>query len=210
MDAARRVSHLLVGSWTRLGVAAALVLAVWLAFAWLAATGRLAEVRYVNLPLVHPYPPAGYIQNPFNPADKSDLVNLSEANRVRADLLRNGEMELLAAERGDVGLLKEGHTGSALERLTAFIAQNNAQGIFERVENHFESIAVGRLSDPNDPKISWAVREKGTATISYYSKSTGTLIRQQRVRFHSTFWLVPIGDRYLIADSLVQTEPMRQ
>ncbi len=208
MDAARRVSHLLVGSWTRLGVAAALVLAVWLAFAWLAATGRLAEVRYANLPLVHPYPPAGYIQNPFNPADKSDLINLSETNRVRADLLRNGEIELLAAERGDVELLKQAATGRGLEKLVAFIAGNNAQGIYERVENHFDSVIVGHLTDPNDPKISWAVRETGTATIAYHSKSTSALVRRQKVRFDSTFWLEIISGRYLIADSLRKTEPI--
>ncbi len=210
MDAARRLRLLVVGSWTRALIAASLLIAFWLVFAGLAATGRLAEMRYVNLPLLHPYPPAGYVQNPFNLGDRGDLVNVEEAVRVRADLLRDGEVELLAAERGDTNLLSQSDTGRALEKLAALIAGNNAQGIYERSQNRFDSVEVGRLPDPNDPSISWAVREKGTAKIFYYSKLTGALVRQQNVRFTSTFWLKRVGDRYLIADALVQTEPLAQ
>ncbi len=207
MEAARRFGDLLIGSWTRFVVAGTLIVAFWLAFAWLATTGRLADLRYVDLPF-RPYPPAGYVQNPFNPADKGDLIDAKEAARVGADFLLNGGIELLASERGDVELLKQADTGRALDALAALIARNNAQGIYERGENRVESVVVGRLPDPNDRHIAWAVRERGTATLSYYSKAAGTLVRRENIRAESTFWLQRVGDRYLIADALVHTEPL--
>src|SRR5919108_4560138 len=94
MEGAQGLRLRLVGSWTRVLVPAAVLLALWLVFAWLAATGRLADLRYLNVPVIHPYPPAGYVQNPFNPGDKGDLISVSEASRVKTDLVRDGQLEL--------------------------------------------------------------------------------------------------------------------
>jgi len=206
MEGAHKLRQRVVGSRTRFLITASVLVLLWLVFVWLAATGRLAELRYLNVPLLHPYPPAGYVQNPFNPSDKGDLVSISEASRVKADLLADGQTELLAAEKGDVGLLSGAVTGRALDSFTSLIQQNNSQGISERAQNHFDSIVVGHLSDPNDPKIVWAIEEKGTATVFFYSKSTGAAFRQTKVRFDSTYWLTVVGNHYLITDALIRTE----
>lgn len=128
---------------------------------------------------------------------------------MRADLLRDGEIEVVAAEKGDVGMLSSGLTGRALERFTALVQQNNTQDLAERTVNHFDSVVAGRLSDPNDPSIGWAVKESGTATLIFTSRSSGAVTRQERVAFTSTFWLVRTGDHYLIVDSLIQTTPIQ-
>jgi hypothetical protein len=185
----------------------AVLLVLWVAFAWMAATGRLAELRYLNVPILRPYPPAGYVQNPFNPGDKGNLINVAQAAQVKADLARDGQLELRAAETGDGSLALQSDTGRALQALTALIDQNNRQGIVERVQNSVDSVVVGHLADPNDPSAVWAVKETGHASISYVSKSDQSVVRQQAVRFESTFWLVLKGDRYLITDALVQTKP---
>jgi hypothetical protein len=209
MEGATGMRLLFVGSWTRVLITAAVLVLLFAAFAWLAVSGQLGELRYLNVPLLHPYPPAGYVQNPFNPGDKGDLISISEAARVRADLLRDGEIEVVAAEKGDVGTLSSGVTGRALQRFTALIQQNNAQDVAERTVNRFDSVVAGRLSDPNDANIGWAAKETGTATLTFTSKSSGAITRQERVRFTSTFWLVRMGDQYLIADSLIQTTPIQ-
>ncbi len=201
------VRLLIVGSWTRVMITASLLLAFWLVIAWLAATGRLADIRYVNVPLVHPYPRAGYVQNPFNLSNRGDLINVSEAARVKADLLRDGQVELQALEAGDPALLGGADTGRAREKLAALIAKNNASGLIERQQVKLDSILVGRLSDPNDPSIVWMVEERGAGTISRYSKSTGALVSQEAVRFTARFWLVNLSGRYLIADAQVASEP---
>ncbi len=202
------VRLLVVGSWTRVLITASLLLAFWLVIAWLAITGRLADLRYLNVPLVHEYPPAGYVQNPFNPSDKGDLVSVTEAARVKADLLEDGQLELRALELGDVAPLNGAATGRALERLSALIAQNNATGLVEREQIKFDAIIVGRLPDPNDPSIVWMVEERGVGAISFYSKSTNALVKQESVRFTSRFWLAKVENRYLIADALVRSEPV--
>jgi hypothetical protein len=206
MEGAHKLRQRVVGSRTRFLITASVLVLLWLVFVWLAATGRLAELRYLNVPLLHQYPPAGYVQNPFNPSDKGDLVSVSEASRVKADLLADGQTELLAAEKGDVRLLSGAVTGRALDSFTSLIQQNNSQGISERAQNHFDSIVVGHLSDPNDPKIVWAIEEKGTATVLLYSKSTGASFRQTKVRFDSTYWLTVVANHYLITDALIRTE----
>jgi len=48
MEGAQGLHLRLVGSWTRVVITAAVVLVLWLAFAWLAATGRLADFRYLQ------------------------------------------------------------------------------------------------------------------------------------------------------------------
>jgi hypothetical protein len=208
MEGARRLRLLVVGSWTRVLITASFLVALWLVVAWLAVTGRLADARYWNVPLVHPYPPAGYVQNPFNPGDKGDLINVSEAARVKADLLRDGQIELRALELGDPSVLDGAATGKAREKLSELIAQNNTAGLFEREQVKLDSAVAGRLPDPNDPSITWMVEEHGTGTIYYLSKSGGTVVRQQTVRFTSRFWLLKLGDRYLITDALVATHSL--
>ena len=74
MEGAHNLRQRVVGSRTRFLITASVLVLLWLVFVWLAATGRLAELRYLNVPLLHPYPPAGYVQNPFNPSDKGDLL----------------------------------------------------------------------------------------------------------------------------------------
>lgn len=208
MEGAQGMSLRLVGTWTRVLITAAVLLVLWLAFAWLAATGRLSELRYLNVPLLHPYPPAGYLQNPFNAGDKSDIINVAQAAQVKGDLVRDGQVEVAAAASGDPGALSTALTGRALDKFTALIQQNNSQNVAERTVNHFDSVVAGRMADPNDPSISWAVKESGTVTLSFTSKSNGAVVRQERVRFSSTYWLVRVGGRYLIADSLIQTQPI--
>src|SRR3984893_688522 len=207
MEGAQGLRLRLVGSWTRVLITAAVLLVLWVAFAWLAATGRLPELRSLNVPILHPYPPAGYVQNPFNLGDKGNLINVAQAAQVKADLARDGQLELRAAETGDGSLALQSDTGRALQALTALIEQNNRQGIVERVQNSLDSVVVGHLADPNDSSVVWAVKETGNASISYVSKSDQSVVRQQAVRFESTFWLVLKGDRYLITDALVQTKP---
>src|ERR1700687_5429299 len=147
MEGAQGLRLRLVGSWTRVLITAAVLLVLWVAFAWLAATGRLAELRYLNVPVLHPYPPAGYVQNPFNAGDKSDLISVSQASEVKADLLKDGQTELRALEVGDPALLSSAAIGRAEEKVAALIAQNNSAGVIERENVRLDSVAVGRLGD---------------------------------------------------------------
>src|ERR1700738_5073402 len=126
MEGAQGVRLRLGGRWTR-----AVGLGPWLAFAWLAATGRLAELPYLNVPLLHPYPPAGYVQNPFNPGDKGNLINVAQAAQVKADLVQDGQPELKALARGDPNLAGQADTGRAKDTLLMLIAKNNAAGVIE-------------------------------------------------------------------------------
>ncbi len=208
MEGARRLRLLVVGSWTRVAITASLLAALWLVVAWLAVTGRLADARYWNVPLVHPYPPSGYVQNPFNPGDKGDVISVSEAARVKADLLGDGQVELRALELGDTSLLADSDTGRSRDGLAALIAQNNAAGVFEREQIKLDSIVVGRLPDPNVPSIAWVVEERGTAMISYLSKSSNALVRQQSLRATARFWLLKSGGHYVIADVQITSTPL--
>ena len=207
MEGAQGFGLRLVGSWTRGVITAAVLLVLWLVFLWLSATGRLAELRYLSIPLLHPYPPAGYVQNPFNSGDKGDLISFSEAAKVKADLLYDGQVELRALETGDPTLLANVTTGGARDRLVALIAQNNAAGVAEREQIKLDSAVAGRLADPNDSSITWMVEEHGSGVINYISKKDNSLLRQQAVRFISRFWLLKVGNRYVIADALVQSQP---
>ncbi len=200
MEGARKLRLRVVGSWTRVLIAAAILVFVWLVFVWLAASGHLAGLRSLNVPLLHPYPPAGYVQNPFNAGDKGDLISSSEANRVKTDLRADGQLELRALEIGDLGLVSQADTGRAAANLSALIVQNNAAGLFEREQMKLDSVVVGRLPDPNDSTIAWMVEERGTATISYYSKSNNSLVRQLSMKAIARFWLLKVGGRYLVAD----------
>src|ERR1700736_5592436 len=125
MEGAHKLRQRVVGSRTRFLITASVLVLLWLVFVWLAATGRLAELRYLNVPVLHPYPPAGYVQNPLNPRDRGNLINVAQAAQVKADLARDGQLELRAAETGDGSLALQSDTGRALQALTALIDQNN-------------------------------------------------------------------------------------
>ncbi len=197
-----------VGSWTRTARIGAVILTAFVVGAVLIITGRLGDLRYANIPLLHPYPPAGYYQNPFNPGDRSDLVNAQQAARVRADLLRDGEKEIAAFESGDSSLLSQADTGKSLATLRQLLADNTARGQVMRVQNRFTSIVVGHLSDPNDSSVNWCVRERGSSSISYVDMATGQVVRQQEVTFNDKFWMINAAGRYLITDAEVTIQPV--
>ncbi len=208
MEGAQGLRLRLVGSWTRVLITAAVLLVLWLAFAWLAATGRLAELRYLNVPLLHPYPPAGYVQNPFNPGDKGNLINVAQAAQVKADLVQDGRLELQALAQGDPNLAGQADTGRAKDTLLTLIAKNNAAGVIERQLTKLDSMMVGHSPDPSDSSIQWVVEEKGTATISRHSKTNDALVSSQAIRFDAKFWMVKVGNHYLIADVLINSQPI--
>src|SRR5712692_9087043 len=95
------VREAVLGSWARTGLAAAIVVVILGTIAVLGATGRLGDLRYANIPLIHPYPPAGYYQNPFNPTDRGDLLSSSDGAAAKADLKADGDVELRALATGD-------------------------------------------------------------------------------------------------------------
>ncbi len=110
-----------LGSWARTGLVAAIFVLILGSIAVLGATGRLGDLRYLNIPLVHPWPPAGYYQNPFNPTDHGDLVSSAEAAKVKADLVTDGQIELQATRTGDGSHLTEADTGNNLMRLRSVL-----------------------------------------------------------------------------------------
>jgi len=201
------VGDLVLGSWPRTLAAGVLIALVVVVGVWAYASGSLANLRYASFP-GHPYPPAGYYQNPFNARDRGDLINAADAGRVKADLLRDGGIELQAVASGDASLLTQSTTGNALVQLRSLIAQNNANGVVEKEEVKLDSVVVGRLADPNDPTVRWCVEEKGTGTITTVSKATGQTLATQSLRFDNKFWMASGADRYLITDVLVSTQPV--
>src|SRR4029077_9356119 len=97
--------------------------------------------------------------NPFNPGDKGDIINVAQAAQVKADLLRDGQVEVAAAARGDPGTLSSALTGRALDKFSALIQQNNSQNVAERTVNHFDSVVTGHRADPTVRTSGWAVKE---------------------------------------------------
>jgi hypothetical protein len=205
----RRVGNSVVSSWTRTLAVAAVLLLAFIVLAALALTGRLGDLRYANIPLVHPYPPPGYYLNPFNPGDRGDLVDAAQAGRVRADLLRDGQFELVASASGDVSNLESADTGNRLVKVREVIAQDLARGQVVKVTTHLDSLTVGRLQDPADPSVSWCVREVGTSVLTYESKTSGQVLQTQSIRFDGKYWLVLTGGRYLITDAQISNQPDR-
>lgn len=200
------VKDVVLGSWARTGLAAAIIVLILGGVLALAATGQLADLRYVNIPLVHPWPPAGYYQNPFNPTDRGDIVNASEAAKVRNDLVADGQVELQADRAADGSLLAGADTGNRLTKLRAALEQNRAAGVSEDFTNQLTSVRVGKLADPNDASVTWCVEEVGTSRITLTSLTNGQVIRQYTIRFDDKFWMVLVSGRYLITDAAVQTE----
>src|ERR1700694_4872291 len=123
----RKMGDAVLGSWTRTAAVAAVILIAFLVVAVLAITGRLGDLRYANVPLVHPYPPAGYYQNPFNSGDRADLVNSTEENRLKGSLRREGRVELDASAAGDSTVIQAADTGNRLTKLRDVIAQDAAR-----------------------------------------------------------------------------------
>ena len=203
-----RVGDAILGSWTRTVAVVAVALMIFGIIGFLAATGRLGDLRYANIPLVHPYPPAGFYQNSFNPTDRGDLVNASEAAKVESDLIADGKIELAALEQGDQMVASQADTGNALVKLQQLIAQNNAAGIFERQQTHLDSVVVGKLADPNNTSVTWCVEEKGTGTITRFRKSTGEQLTSDTLRVDAKFWLVLSTGHYLITDTQIAAQPL--
>ncbi len=195
-----------LGSWARTGLAAAVVVLILGTVAVLGATGHMGDLRYVNIPLLHPWPPAGYYQNPFNPTDRGDIVSASEAAKVKNDLVADGQVELQADRAADGSLLAGADTGNRLTKLRAALAQNRAAGVSEDFTNQLTSVRAGKLADPNDASVTWCVEEVGTSRITLTSLTNGQVIRQYTIRFDDKFWMVLVGGRYLITDAEVQTE----
>jgi hypothetical protein len=188
------------GSGLLAGLAAAAVVVV-AGLGWLSVSGRLAGLQYANVPVVHPYPPAGQYVNPFT-GDPRDLVNSSEAAKVKADLLHDGDLQLAALAQGTTTALPQTATGNYLQKLNETVASDNAQGVVYREEHQLSSVVVGRLPDPNAPtSISWAVEEHASGQAAYVSKSSGKTVSSYRFRSQARFWLVRVGDRYLVVDA---------
>ncbi len=202
----RRMADLLVGSWLRTAVAAILVLLVFGVAVWAGATGRIADLRYANIPLIHPYPPAGYFINPLNSSgDRGDLVNAAEAAKVNADLTADGQTEIDAFAHGRASELRQALTGRALEQAQQSIANNDQAGVFELASNSIQSVVVGHLTDPNQPSLNWAVLERGATTLTFIDKATGAVRRSDSFGFDAKYWLVLVSGRYLIADVQIVT-----
>lgn len=200
------VRNAVLGSWSRTGLAAAIVVLILGTIAFLGATGQLGDLRYVNIPVLHPWPPAGYYQNPFNPTDRGDVVNAAQAAKVKGDLVADGQIELRAYRAADGSQLDAADTGNRLVKLRAALAQNHAAGVLEDFTNQLTSVRVGKLADPNDASVTWCVEEVGTSRITLTSASNGQVIRQYTITFDDKFWMVSVGGRYLITDAEVHSE----
>jgi len=201
-----QMRNAVLGSWTRTGLAAAIIVLVLGTVAVLGATGRLGDLRYINIPLIHPWPPSGYYQNPFNPTDRGDLVNASEGAKVKSDLVADGQIELQATRTGDGSHLTEADTGNNLVRLRSVLARNAADGVTEDFTNQLTKVTVGKLADPNDPTVTWCVEEIGTSRITYSRTSDGSVVRTQLIKFDDRFWLIQQSGHYLITDVQVTSQ----
>ncbi|MHB8739413.1 MAG: hypothetical protein ACYC9D_12615 [Candidatus Dormibacteria bacterium] len=194
-----------LGSWARTGLAAAIVVVILGGIAVLGATGRLGDLRYANIPLIHPWPPAGYYQNPFNPADRGDIVNASDAAKVKGDLVADGQVELRAYQTSDGSLLTGADTGNRLAKLRSALDQNHAAGVFEDFKNQLTTVRVGKLVDPNDSSVTWCVEEIGTSRITLTKATDGSVLQQFSIRFDDKFWMKSVAGRYLITDAEVHS-----
>ena len=201
-----QMRNAVLGSWTRTGLAAVVLVLILGSIAVLGATGQLSDLRYLNIPLIHTWPPAGSYQNPFNPTDRGDIVNASQAAKVKSDLVEDGQVELKAYRASDGSLLDGADTGNRLVKLRAALVQNHAAGVSEDFTNQLTSVRVGKLADPNDASVTWCVEEVGTSRITLTNAANGQTIRQYTIRFDDKFWMVLVGGRYLITDAEVQSE----
>ncbi len=203
----RRIGNALGGSWRAVLVAASVVVLLFAVIMGLAVTGHLGDLKYWSFP-GHPYPPAGYYINPFNSVDKGDLVNSSEAARVKADLVADGKVELAAETSGDIATLAQGDAGGRLKVMRDRITTNTAQGLRARFENQLSSVVVGYLTDPADSSVRWCSEEHGESIVTTYRSSDAAVVSVRRIKFDAKFWLKRVGDRYLIVDALITNTPL--
>jgi hypothetical protein len=203
------VKEVVLGSWARTGLAAAIIVLILGLVAALGATGQLGDLRYLNIPLIHPWPPAGYYQNPFDPTDRGDIVSASEAAKVKNDLVADGQVELQAVRTGDGSMLPKADTGRNLARIRSVLARNAAGGVTEDIANQITKTVVGKLADPNDSSITWCVEEVGTSRVTYTRTEDGSVARVEFLAFDDRFWLVKQGGRYLIADVQISSRAIQ-
>jgi hypothetical protein len=203
------VRDVVLGSWARTGLAAAVIVLILGAVAALGATGQLGDLRYLNIPVIHPWPPTGYYQNPFNPTDRGDIVSASEAAKVKNDLVADGQIELQAVRTGDGSTLPQADAGRNLARIRSVLARNAADGVTEDIANQITKTVVGRLADPNDSSITWCVEEVGTSRVTYTRTADGSVARVELLAFDDRFWLVKQGGRYLIADVQISSRAIQ-
>ncbi len=198
-----------MGSWARTVAAAVAVLTIFGIVAGLAVTGRLGDLRHANIPVVHPWPPAGSIQNPFNPTDRGDVIDRATAQRVAADLVTDGQIELQAARTGDGSKLDQADAGNNLTRIRSVLARNAANGVTQDFNNQITKVTVGRLADPNNAGVTWCVEEIGTSRVTSTRTSDGSVVKVEFFRFDDLFWLVERGGRFLITDVQTSTQAIQ-
>jgi hypothetical protein len=175
--------------------------------AWASLSGRLAGLQYTNVPVVHPYPPAGTFVNPFTD-DPRDLVSASEAAKVNADFLKGSRLQLDAFARGDISVLPQTAAGRFLSTLEESLMANNARGILEQEQDHTDAVVVGRLTDPNGPTtINWCVEQRGSGETRFVQRSTGITTRKLSFHFRSRYWMVRLGGHYVMADAAISSVP---
>ena len=201
MRTGRGMAGLPVGSWKATLIAGVVIVALFAVVIGVAST--YGPLRHASFP-GHPFPPSGYVVNPFTHSP-DDLLSTSDVARVRAEFDRDSRIDLEAVATGDTGVLSQARTGAALDSIRKLVEANNAQGIAEREQIKDDAVVVGRLPDPNDPRVVWCIEERGSGTNTYFLKSTGQTVRTETVSFDHRIWLVAAGDRYLITDVEVRS-----
>jgi len=195
-----RAGGLVTGSWTRTIAVLAVLIALAAILSGLAYSGRFGDLRYANIPLVHPWPAQGYTFNDLDPGNRTDVISAAEAAKVRSDLLADGKVEIDAYAHGLTDPLSQADTGRALARAAQGVIANNHAGFYEMAGSQLDSVVVGRLADPNDSSIQWCVVERGVSNLAFVAQATGATVRSESFKFEGRFWLIKVGDRYLIAD----------
>jgi len=198
------MTDLTAASWMRTAVTAALLPALFAMALALAST--LGPLRHTGFP-GHPYPPPGYVRNPFS-SDPGDLLSSADVARVRADLLGDGDVELRAFATGDGSQLARADAGDRLARLRQLVANNEFSGIIQQEQDSRSSLVVGRLRDSRDPSVTWCAQERGITTLIDVAKAGGQRLQTRRYRFEGRFWLARFGDRYLITDADVVNQSL--
>jgi hypothetical protein len=177
----------------------ATTLSLLLLVTWLTAGSGRAQLEHLNFP-GHQYPPTGFYRNPLS-NDPGDLINATEAARVKADWRVDGEQSLKALATGDDSTLEQSITGSVLADFRGRIKQNNDNGFAEREQNQPITDVVGKLMDPSENKLAWCVEEKASGASDLIDKSTGHVLGHRTYRYDTKFWLVRVDGRYLITNA---------
>jgi hypothetical protein len=194
------------GGWGIASAVAIVAVVLVVVIGWLSLTGRLAGLQYANVPVVHPYPPAGYYVNPFT-GDQRDLVRTADAHEVRSDFDRESQLQLDAFARGDRSLLPQTAAGRYLTTLDGSLQTNTASGILEQEKDNTTSVVVGHLADPNASGVTWCVEQKGSGQTRFVRKSDGSVARTLKFHFTSRYWMQRLGDHYLMVDAMIESVP---